>query len=908
MTEMDTLIDRIKREVSCRELLTTHGALRGGEKGNVICPFHKENSPSLSLSEKDGIHLFNCFGCGAHGDVIGMEMRLSNTGFRDAVLALGKRFGFALPDLAPKPLPTPDGPRPTLIGSRLFDYRAPDGSVIMRKVRWAMSDGSKTFTQWRPASPEEIAENRIAIRPDGVEYKAAKTPEFRQYKDASKTPVPPLCVNTLEGYDVAFPYNAPLWYQHALSLLKAEGEKDAEALTFPGHVGTCSHCGAGTPWPAAQLKALVDGGHTEVTHFADCDFPGLLCLLRDLRDFAKAGFTRQSYVPLIGVTDPKTATRVDWAEKHGFDISDFLAGKSPQAAAATLETLIESAQEWSPALEKTLIATIHELCDRFPKAAKNLGAKEKCTPAFFAAPVSSAPLPNSLPPSLPAAAPLPAAKTPKTPPSPKTPLTGLRFSPSDSGNALRLLELCGDDIRWVAGDEASFWAIWEKTPAGGGYWRYPVQAEHILKYTKLVYEAIKDEAASLRPEVISAAKGCTTEEAQEQIGKAHAFALNCESKTRRTAMVELLKGEPIIHARVTDFDANKWILNCQNGIVCLRTGELRKARRDELCSKITNASYDPHKAPLIFLRVLGYSQHDNQARIDCIQRWFGYSATGDVGEEAFMVWHGPGGRNGKTKLSEAVSYALGTYSGAAPSDLLTAKDRSSVPTDIADLKGLRHVTISEPEEGTRLAQSKMKLLTGGDTIRARKMFRDFFSFTPSHKMTMLTNERPMVRGESAALWDRLILVPFSRTVPVEMRDKHLSDKLRDEADGLLTWIVHGALAWQAHGLGAEAFKQDTDEWKRDEDIFGDFISASLELTNGVRAKKADVFKAYKAWAEGEGNSCLPAQVVGRILGQRGFREVRGGGGTRYWDGVRIREIRIASEPEGFASSADFSPI
>ena len=869
MTPFQSIAERIRAQVDPAKVLADAGKLVGGDgkRGNVICPFHKEATPSLSL--RDG--RFHCFGCSASGDVIDLESRLTGASTRDAALALAQRYGIPTDEMRAKPLPR-GASEVRIVGQRLHDYLDPQGRLILRKVRWARSDGTKTFTQWRPATEAEIKAGAVTLRPDGRPY--LKPAELKKYHTEQRTFVPPVCVNSLEGYEVEYPYQADRWYGCAklATMIKTEGEKDAEIVTRGPYVGTCSHCGANKPWSPAMIASLVSAGVREILHFADCDLPGLQCLLRDVAQFQAAGI-RCRYVSLIGQIDSRDGSRIDWAEKHGADIYDVIGSLPELQRKPALEALVATALDCDAAWALEMGSLLKSLEARWPREGQ-AGAPRQAKPAAPAA----APAAN------PAAADAPA-------------IGALAYAPSDSGNALRLLALCGDRIKWVIADQAGRgdWATWQDAKdasgarLGGGRWVYPVGDEVILALTREVYEALEEEAGRLDMQAVMAEQNVGPEDAERYIRRARDFALNSQSADRRSAMVRLLKAEPSLRVPIADFDADRWLLNCRNGVVDLRTGELRPARKTDLFLKMARASYKPGLRPLTFLHVLSYSQHDDPAKLDCLQRWFGYNATGDVGEEKFMVWWGPNGRNGKSKISEAVAWALGDYSGSCPSDFLTAKDREGVPTDVADLKGLRHCIISEPEEGMKLALSKMKLLTGGDTIKARRMNRDFFEFKPSHKMTMLTNERPAVRGNADAIWNRIILVPFTRTVPESERILDLTERLQAECDGILSWIVAGAALWRQSGLRMECFAKATKEWQADEDIFGDFLAACTIADEGAAIKKADLYKAYKAWAEREHVVLLPPQVVGRILAQRGLAEERiGKARDRYWKGLRAR--------------------
>ncbi|MBT5433027.1 MAG: DNA primase, partial [Rhodospirillaceae bacterium] len=72
---------------------------RRGREFIGLCPFHREKSPSFSVVEDKGF--FHCFGCGAHGDVIGFLMRTENLGFPEAVERLAGLAGLEMPQQSP---------------------------------------------------------------------------------------------------------------------------------------------------------------------------------------------------------------------------------------------------------------------------------------------------------------------------------------------------------------------------------------------------------------------------------------------------------------------------------------------------------------------------------------------------------------------------------------------------------------------------------------------------------------------------------------------------------------------------------------------------------------------------------------------------------------------------------------
>jgi DNA primase len=71
-----------------------------GREHSGLCPFHNEKTPSFTVSEDKGF--YHCFGCGAHGDVIGFVMQSDGLSFPDAVEKLAAEAGLEVPKSAPE--------------------------------------------------------------------------------------------------------------------------------------------------------------------------------------------------------------------------------------------------------------------------------------------------------------------------------------------------------------------------------------------------------------------------------------------------------------------------------------------------------------------------------------------------------------------------------------------------------------------------------------------------------------------------------------------------------------------------------------------------------------------------------------------------------------------------------------
>jgi len=170
------------------------------------------------------------------------------------------------------------------------------------------------------------------------------------------------------------------------------------------------------------------------------------------------------------------------------------------------------------------------------------------------------------------------------------------------------------------------------------------------------------------------------------------------------------------------------------------------------------------------------------------------------------------------------------------------------------------------------------------------MRQDFFEFSPTHKLVISSNHRPIVKGDDLGVWRRLRLVPFTVTIPPEQQDKALTEKLRKDLSGILSWCIKGCLEWQSKGLQEPASVTSATEGYRDEsDILGDFISECCVVDEYEQASGGRIYEAYTAWCKANGHEPDNATVLGRKLTERGF-PARTAQGTKIRDGIELTAI------------------
>lgn len=353
------------------------------------------------------------------------------------------------------------------------------------------------------------------------------------------------------------------------------------------------------------------------------------------------------------------------------------------------------------------------------------------------------------------------------------------------------------------------------------------------------------------------------------------------------------------------WDADGWLLACPNGVINLHTGELRPGRQSDYIKTVCPTIRDPSATCPNFLQTLDATFNGDQILIDYIQRVFGMALVGEVIEHRLFIFYGPG-RNGKDTLLEIVFFVLGgDLAGPIQAELLLDQKRarsSAAPSaDIMALRGRRLTWCSETNEGRRLDAGRVKLLTGGGALVGRPPFgKREIVFKQSHTIILMTNSKPHANPDDFALWKRIDLIPFEIAFVDEPKaanerkaDKHLLQKLKGEAPGILNWLIDGCLEWQRLGLDApDKVKTATTEYQTAEDLLLQFFDNRCLIGPNCWTLAADIYKAFKDWCADNGLDAMTGNSFGRKMGDRFERSIRRDGTghqKKAYEGIALVE-------------------
>jgi putative DNA primase/helicase len=359
------------------------------------------------------------------------------------------------------------------------------------------------------------------------------------------------------------------------------------------------------------------------------------------------------------------------------------------------------------------------------------------------------------------------------------------------------------------------------------------------------------------------------------------WALHSENAKRVDSLLQMARGVSPFGTSVEQYDADPMLAAVREGTLDLKTCSFRESRREDYLTMQLGARYDTGaKAPRWeqFLReVFG----GDEELIGFIRRAVGYSLTGDTSEQVLFLCHGSGA-NGKSVFLEVLARLLGDYAGVASFETFDAGRRSEASNDLAALKGKRLVTVIETEEDRRLAEAKVKAVTGQDAVSCRFLYGEYFSYRPQFKIWMAMNHLPNVKGTDRGIWRRVRLVPFTQSFEGR-EDRQLAAKLRDEMSGVLNWALEGLREWQKDRLGLPAaVKNATDEYRRESDSIGQWIEERTTQNPIGMIRSNEAYKDYSEWAAARGEKPYGQKNWSGSLVERNYQKGRDRHGVHFF--------------------------
>lgn len=407
-------------------------------------------------------------------------------------------------------------------------------------------------------------------------------------------------------------------------------------------------------------------------------------------------------------------------------------------------------------------------------------------------------------------------------------------------------EVMTDHFRWSAG---TGWITWD-----GRTWSRCDD--------ETVIEAVRLWAVEKFAQVVADSKGDNTRSRQEVIDGWRTVL----GKARLGSIVSLTKGIMIFDGAEMDSDPD--LINCLNGVVDLRTGDLMPHDPIRLMSKISSAEYDPE------------ASHDDwktalEALPEDLREWFqirvGQSATGYMTpDDVLCVLHG-GGSNGKTTIMAGIGKALGSYHVVASDRILLGQ---AVRDETMELMGARFALIEETPEAGRLDVVRLKKTVGTPQMKGHHLYQSEMTWDATHSLFVTSNYRPQVAETDTGTWRRLALVTFpyrytnNPTAPHERKgDGTLRQRIKQDPEilkAVMKWIVDGAVKFYESNMimpdQPVRVIEDTRAWRAASDMILSFWDDQVEADPDSHVMSADLFAHFRSWMEAQGNRAWSEKV------------------------------------------------
>ena len=448
---------------------------------------------------------------------------------------------------------------------------------------------------------------------------------------------------------------------------------------------------------------------------------------------------------------------------------------------------------------------------------------------------------------------------------------------SDAGNAEAFIQRYREDLLF---SDALGWLVWN-----GMYWE---RSDHraLTLATDLSAEMLADAQQENRVALVNLAeakageaagtgKPQDTERAADRAASAKSYlhhAKQTRSASRLKNMLELAK--PAFVVAADTLDAEPAYLNTPGGLIDLTTGEMQPHDKSARCTKITAVSPGEQGAQMWgdFLDTI--TQQDGSLR-GFLQLVAGMALFGKVYHEGLILAYGAG-RNGKSTFFNALSAVLGDYAGNLDIDVFTT-DKQNRGAALATLRGKRLVIAGELEEGRRLSVATVKKICSTDRITVEEKYRPPVSIVPSHTLCLFTNHLPRVGSTDPGTWRRLIVVPFRAAIPTQGSRANYADILVQEAGpAILAWAIEGARNFYRCDYQLQipdAVEEVTEAYRGQEDWLSNFVSECCTTSEGARIGAAELYQAYRAWAERSGDFCRRLPDFNTAMETAGFQKI-----------------------------------
>ena len=350
------------------------------------------------------------------------------------------------------------------------------------------------------------------------------------------------------------------------------------------------------------------------------------------------------------------------------------------------------------------------------------------------------------------------------------------------------------------------------------------------------------------------------------------------------------------------------LIGVRNGVIDLTSGKLRDRRPEDMIYKVLDIDYDENADTSLVASAVKTTMAGSEEMAHYLQKLLGYAITGEVSEEIFVFFTGKG-RNGKGLLIQSLQRLIGDYFKDMNCAVIMERVTCNIEAEKAKLQGGRVACFNEPKQGDRLKTNELQLLSGGDGIPAKALYKDPITITPQHLCIVTTNHLPEINEVIPAIIQRLIVIEFPVTFtdlaegekPTPYRqpiNRNLKKEFATELSGFLRWVVLGAVEWyKTKDLKRNAPKQVkafTRKYLVSQDKLQEFIDLHCEIGDNYFLPYCDLVTQLSDFTH---DDRIDSKVVATAMVSKGFTKgsrrlptPKGSTPFRGYVGLRLKSV------------------
>ena len=334
---------------------------------------------------------------------------------------------------------------------------------------------------------------------------------------------------------------------------------------------------------------------------------------------------------------------------------------------------------------------------------------------------------------------------------------------------------------------------------------------------------------------------------------------------------------------IKNMDANKWLMCFNNGVIDFKNKAFRDGYPQDYITKCTGIDYVPFDSESDETKTVANQIYEFMKQlfpIESLNRYmWDHLASCLIGvnkNQTFNIYRGDGS-NGKSKMTDLMTYALGDYKGTVPITLVSEKRNAigGTSSEVIQLKGVRYAVMQEPTKDTPLNEGIMKELTGGDPIQARALYMESETFTPQFKLCVCTNSLFEIKSNDNGTWRRIRICDFMSTFvdnidtsenapPYQfLKDKDLEEKLHTWAPVFACILVKRAFETNGEVEDCDVVIASSNKYRQGQDIISAFVTENIVKTgiNADRIKKKELQEHFKQWFQQSQGARKPPKGV-----------------------------------------------